>query len=138
LEFTVSRTSAGDAPLAIGVWVDGQPVPLGGEAVPQPGDALVSLGELVDIGPDAGAARELGLAVDADGTVTLRVEQVVDGHVRSLTQMVVLLPDADSSTATAIAAVAGGYAGAATSTAGATTGGAGTVDAGADGTGGVD
>ncbi len=107
LDFTVSRTADSDAPLAIGVWVDGQPVPLGGDALPQPGDALVSLGELVDIGPDAGAERELGLPVDSDGIVTLRLEQVVDGHVRSLAQMAVILPEADSSAADDIAAAAG-------------------------------
>jgi hypothetical protein len=127
LDFTVSRTAASDAPLAIGVWVDGRPVSLGGESIPQPGDALVSLGELVDIGPDAGAERELGLPVDSDGTVTLRLEQVVDGHVRSLTQMVVVLPEADSSAATDIAAAAGRYAGSAVPTEG--PGDTGTVEA---------
>ena len=133
LDFTVSRTAASDAPLAIGVWVDGQPVSLGGDAIPQPGEALVSLGELVDIGPGAGAERELGLPVDSDGIVTLRLEQVVDGHVRSLTQMAVVLPEADSSVATDIAAAAGGYAGSAvpTESAGGTGIGTTTVEPGA-------
>jgi hypothetical protein len=127
LDFTVSRTAASDAPLAIGVWVDGRPVSLGGESIPHPSDALVSLGELVDIGPDAGAERELGLPVSPDGIATLRLEQVVDGHVRSLTQMVVMLPDADSSAATDIADAAGRYAGSAAPTEGA--GGTGSVEA---------
>lgn len=95
LSFTVARTAAGSAPLAVGVWVDGQPVSLGGEAVAQAGAAGISLGDLVDIGGRAGAHQTLQVPVDADDIVTLRVAHVVDGTVRSVTQMAVALPEAD-------------------------------------------
>jgi hypothetical protein len=139
LEFTVSRTAATGGELALGVWVDGRPVSLGGEAIAQAGAAQVSLGELVDIGADAGAERVLGLPVGADGTVTLRLGQVVDGHVRSLTQMVVVLPEADGATAADIAAAAGGYTGAGASASAEAAGGTGAGGAGAsaEGEGGV-
>ena len=101
LSFTVARTSADAEQLAVGVWVDGQPVSLGGEAVAQAGAGDVSLGELVDIGSVAGAEDTLRLPVDADDIVTLRIVHVVDGTVRSLTQMAVALPDADPEVAAA-------------------------------------
>ncbi len=101
LSFTIARTSAMADQLAIGVWVDGQPVSLGGDAVAQAGAGDVSLGELVDIGSAAGARDTLVLPVEADDIVTLRIVHVVDGAVRSLTQMAVALPDADPEVAAA-------------------------------------
>jgi hypothetical protein len=92
--FTVARTSAGAEQLAVGVWVDGQPVPLGGDAVAQAGARDLSLGELLDIGTEAAAHDTLRLPVDSDDVVTLRVVHVVDGLVRSAAQMAVALPDA--------------------------------------------
>ena len=83
------------------MWVDGQPVSLGGDAVAQAGAGDVSLGELVDIGSAAGAAGHAPLPVEADDIVTLRIVHVVDGTVRSLTQMAVALPDADPEVAAA-------------------------------------
>ena len=96
LEFTVERTLAAADQLVVGVWVDGAPVALGGEAVAQAGAADVSLGELLDIGADAGATETLALPVGVDDTVTLRVAHVLDGTVLSVTQMVVALPEADA------------------------------------------
>jgi len=95
LSFTVARTSAAADQLAVGVWVDGQPVSLGGDAVARAGAGTVSLGELVDLGSAAGARDRLRLPVEPDDIVTLRVVQVVDGTVRSLAQMAMALPDAD-------------------------------------------
>ncbi|HEX6167689.1 MAG TPA: hypothetical protein VFZ30_12930 [Acidimicrobiales bacterium] len=103
LSFTVARTSAQAEQLAVSVWVDGQPVSLGGDAVAQAGAGDVSLGELVDIGTGADAHDTLQLPVEADDIVTLRVVHVVDGMVRSVAQMAVALPDA----ASAVAAAAG-------------------------------
>ena len=101
LSFTVARTAADAEQLAVGVWVDGQPVSLGGDAVAQAGAGDVSLGELVDIGSVAGAEDTLRLPVEADDIVTLRIVHVVDGTVRSLTQMAVALPEADPEVAAA-------------------------------------
>jgi hypothetical protein len=95
LSFTVSRTSAGAEQLAVGAWVDGRPVSLGGDPVAQAGAAGVSLGDLVSLASGAGARQTLTLRAAADDIVTLRVVHVVDGAVRSLTQMAVALPDAD-------------------------------------------
>ena len=97
LSFTVARAGAEGEQLALGVWIDGLPRSLGGEAVAQAGAAGVSLGELVEIGAGAGAEQTVTLPVESDDTVTLRVAHVVDGYVRSVTQMVVALPEADPS-----------------------------------------
>jgi hypothetical protein len=94
LSFTVERTVAGPEQVAVGAWVDGQPVSLGGEPVAWASSSDVSLGELVELGTGPGAATTLRLPVDADDIVTLRVVRVLDGTVRSLTQMAVALPDA--------------------------------------------
>jgi hypothetical protein len=101
LSFTVARTSAEAEQLAVGVWVDGRPVSLGGDAVAQAGAGDVSLGELLDIGTGADAHDTLQLPVGADDIVTLRVVHVVEGVVRSVTQMAVALPDADPQAAAA-------------------------------------
>jgi hypothetical protein len=101
LSFTVARTSAEAEQLAVGVWVDGQPVTLGGDVVAQAGAGDVSLGELVDIGTAADARDTLQLPVEPDDVVTLRVVQVVDGVVRSVAQMAVALPDAVAAVAPA-------------------------------------
>ena len=135
LSFTVARTSAEADQLAVGVWVDGRPVSLGGDAVAQAGAGDVSLGELLDIGTGADAHDTLQLPVEADDIVTLRVVHVVDGVVRSVTQMAVALPDADPEVAAA------GFppvdaSGQATARADAVTDGAG-VEAGADGSAGT-
>ncbi len=138
LSFTVARSSGDAEQLAVGVWVDGQPVSLGGDAVAQAGAAGVSLGELLELGSAPDAHDTLRLPVEADDIVTLRVVHVVDGTVQAVTQMAVALPDADPVLAAmgpppvdaggdAAAAVAGGVDGA-----------AGTADAEAGGSGGVD
>jgi hypothetical protein len=108
LSFTVERTVAGPEQLAVGAWVDGQPVSLGGEPVAWAGSSDVSLGELVELGTGADAATTFGLPADADDIVTLRVVRVVDGTVRSLTQMAVALPDAVPAAVAAAPPVAAG------------------------------
>jgi hypothetical protein len=94
LSFTVTRTTAGSEQVAVGAWIDGQPVSLGGEPVAWAGSSDVSLGELVELGTAADATGRLSLPAAPDDVVTLRVVRVVDGTVRSLTQMAVALPDA--------------------------------------------
>jgi hypothetical protein len=94
LSFTVTRTNDGPEQVAVGAWIDGQPVSLGGRPVAWAGSGGVSLGDLVQLGTAADAARTLWLAAAPDDIVTLRVARVVDGTVRSLTQMTVALPDA--------------------------------------------
>lgn len=145
LSFTVARTSAATEQLAVSVWVDGQPVSLGGDAVAQAGNGTTSLGEMLELPAGADARDTLELPVEADDIVTLRVAHVVEGQVRSVTQMAVALPDADPAIAAAGGAPpAAADAGAeATGQADATAGGAaGTADAGAqgdaEGTGSVD
>ncbi len=101
LSFTVTRTAAGPEQIAVGAWIDGQPVSLGGEPVAWAGSGDVSLGELVDLGAAAGAEDTLSLPAEPDDIVTLRVVRVVDGTVRSLTQMAVALPDAAPAVAAA-------------------------------------
>ncbi len=108
LSFTVTRTAAGPQQVAVGAWIDGQPVALGGEPVAWAGSGDVSLGELVDLGTGRGAVSTLGLPADADDIVTLRVVRVVDGTVRSLTQMAVALPDAAPAPTAAGAPALGG------------------------------
>ena len=103
-----ARTVAGPEQVAVGAWVDGQPVSLGGEPVAWAGSSDVSLGELVELGAGAGAATTLGLPVDADDIVTLRVVRVLDGTVRSLTQMAVALPDAVPAAVAAAPPIAAG------------------------------
>jgi hypothetical protein len=95
LSFTVARTSAAAVQLAVGAWVDGRPVSLGAEPVVQAGTQDVSLGDLVDMASGVGAHETLAVPAAADDIVTLRVVHVVDGTVRSLTQMAIALPDAD-------------------------------------------
>ena len=122
LSFTVARTSAAAGQLAVGAWVDGRPASLGADPVVQAGTRDVSLGDLVDMASGAGAHETLAVPVAADDIVTLRVVHVVDGTVRSLTQMAVALPEADPAMVAAGAPPldAGGQA-------------TGQVDAGADG-----
>jgi hypothetical protein len=141
LSFTVSGRSAGAGQLAVGVWVDGQSVSLGGEAVAQAGTAGVSLGELLEPGSAADARDTLQLPVEPDDIVTLRVVQLIAGTVQSVTQMAVALPDADpvlaamgpspvagaEAAAEADAAAEGG-AGGATGSSGAGAGGSGGID----------
>jgi hypothetical protein len=95
LAFTVARTSAATGQLAVGAWVDGTPLSLGDDPVSQAGAPDVALGDLVHMATAAGARQTLAVPAAADDIVTLRVVQVVDGTVRSLTQMAVALPDAD-------------------------------------------
>jgi hypothetical protein len=138
LSFTITRGSADAEQLAVGVWVDGQPVSLGGDAVAHASAADVSLGELIELGAAADAHDTLRLPVEADDIVTLRVVHVVDGTVQAVTQMAVALPDADP----VLAAMgpppvdAGGDASAAVE--GAVDGASGTAKAEAGGSGGVD
>jgi hypothetical protein len=110
LLFTVARTAAGTGQVAVSAWIDGQPVSLGGDAVARAGAGDVPLGELVDLGTAAGARDTRRLPAGADDIVGLRVVHVVDGMVRSLTQMAVALPGADPAAAAAGVppAVAGG------------------------------
>ena len=68
---------------------------LGADPVVQAGTRDVSLGDLVDMASGAGAHETLAVPAAADDIVTLRVVHVVDGTVRSLTQMAVALPEAD-------------------------------------------
>ncbi|HEX6425656.1 MAG TPA: hypothetical protein VFZ79_19360 [Acidimicrobiales bacterium] len=73
LSFSVDGPpAAGD--LSVGLWVDGRPVPLPGGAAPGSGVPL-------DLGPD--------------DVVVLRLAQVVEGGVRSLTEMALAMPEAD-------------------------------------------
>jgi hypothetical protein len=123
LSFTVARTSAEAGQLAVGVWIDGRPVSLGGDAVARAGGGNVSLGELLDLGTAADARDTLRLPAEPDDIVTLRVVQVVDGTIRSLTQMAMALPDADPAVAAGGTPSTGGR-GEATGHADAATGGA--------------
>jgi hypothetical protein len=132
LSFTVARTSAEAGQLAVGVWIDGRPVSLGGDAVARAGGGNVSLGELLDLGTAADARDTLRLPAEPDDIVTLRVVQVVDGTIRSLTQMAMALPDADPAVAAGGTPSTGGR-GEATGHADAATGGAsGSAGAGAE------
>jgi hypothetical protein len=132
LSFTVARTSAEAGQLAVGVWIDGYPLPLGGDAVAGAGAGNVSLGELLDLGSAADAQDTLRLPAEPDDIVTLRVVKVVDGTVRSLNQMAVALPDADPAAAAGGTPSTGGR-GEATGQADAATGGAsGSAGAGAE------
>jgi hypothetical protein len=140
LSFTVTRTAAGPEQVAVGAWIDGQPVSLGREPIAWAGSGAVSLGELIDLRTGIGAHDTLSLPADADDIVTLRVVRVVDGTVRSLTQMAVALPDAAPALAAsgAPALDAGGHATSQANTG--VDGGSGTAGAGGDagGSGGID
>jgi hypothetical protein len=130
LTFTVTGTTASASEqVAIAAWIDGQPVALGGDPVAWAGAADVSLGDVVELGTGAGAdiaGSTFEVAAAADDVVALRVVRVVDGTVRSLTQMAVALPDAAAGAAAGTPAVdAGGHA-------------TGRADAGVDGTAGVE
>ncbi|HEX6569978.1 MAG TPA: hypothetical protein VF015_12460, partial [Acidimicrobiales bacterium] len=145
LSFTIGGTAAADE-LAVGVWVDGRPLDLGGPAVPQAGAEDVSLGQVVAAvtavageaaggGSGADAVRTLQLPVEPDDIVTLRVVHAVEGQVLSVTQMAMAMPEADP----AAVGLAGGVG--ATGSAGAGAGAAGdgvsgTADA--EGSGGAD
>ena len=100
LSFTVTGADAGSGQVAVAAWIDGGPVSLGGDPVAWAGSDDISLGELVEPGSDPGDGSTLGLPADADDVVTLRAVRVVDGMVRSVTQMAVALPDADHELAT--------------------------------------
>jgi hypothetical protein len=102
LSFQVARTAAADDQLAITVWVDGRPVSLGGDAVLDAA-GRESLGELVEIGGEAGSAAALGLPIEPDDVVTMRVVHVVEGRVRSVTQLALALPEAAPELAAGIA-----------------------------------
>jgi hypothetical protein len=138
LSFTVARSSADAEQLAVGVWVDGQPVSLGGDAVAQAGAGDVSLGERLDLGSTTDAHDTLRLPVETDDIVTLRVVHVVDGTVRSVTQMAVALPDADPVLAAAGPPPVHAAGDAAAAAEGSADGASGTAEAGAGGSGGVD
>ena len=124
LSFSVARTGAAAGEIAIGVWVDGQPHSLGGDPVALPDAGDVSLGELLETAGDADAEGTLQLPVEADDIVTLRVVQVVDGAVRSLTQMAVALPEADPDLVADGAVAADGAAGGTVDATGSAGGGA--------------
>ena len=94
--------------LAVSLWVDGRPVPLASPDVPASGVAL-------DLGPD--------------DVAVLRLVHVVDGGVRSLTEVALAMPDADP--ARPSADVAATVAAGGSATVDAVTGAAG-ADAGAD------
>jgi hypothetical protein len=122
LSFTVSRTSALADAMTVSVWADGQLVSLGGQAVARTGAPGMSLGELLDIGAGAGASQVVALALDAASTITIRVEHVADGLVRSVTEVVLALPGADPALVAGVAgaaADAGAGAGATASSSGA-------------------
>lgn len=122
LSFAVVRTSGASDQLAVGVWVDGRPASLGGPPVPQAAAGTVSLGEALTLAGEAGARQVLEVPAAPDAIVTLRAVDVVEGQVRSVTQMAVALPDADPAAAETGAYVAvGGEASASVD------GGAGTV-----------
>jgi hypothetical protein len=95
LSFTVAGTAAPADQLAVGVWIDGQPVSLGGDAVARADAAGVSLGEYLAAGQGIDTDGTVRLPVTPDDIVTLRVVHAVDGVVRSVTQMAVALPEAD-------------------------------------------
>jgi hypothetical protein len=98
LAFSVERTT-GAGELAVGVWIDGRPLALDGPAVPQAGTGDVSLGKLLDLGPEAGAPQTFQVPAEVDDIVTMRVVDVVDGYVTSVAQMAMALPEADPAAA---------------------------------------
>jgi hypothetical protein len=122
LAVDVSRTVDAGDPLAIAVWVNGQPASIGGEVVVDAAGDL-ALGEAVEIGDAAGSDASLAVAVERDDVVTMRVVHVIEGHVRSVTQMALALPDAAPEAATEIAAGVARATGTATAGAGSATGG---------------
>jgi hypothetical protein len=105
LAFDVARTAASSDQLAITLWVDGEPLPLGGDVVLDATGTQV-LGELVDIGAGVGSVAALGLDVDVTDVVTMRVVRVARGTVVSVTQAALQLPQAAPETVTEVAGVA--------------------------------
>jgi hypothetical protein len=141
LSFTVTRTADGPAQVAVGAWIDGQPASLGSRPVAWAGSGGVSLGDLVQLGTAADAARTLSLPADPDDIVTLRVVRVVDGTVRSVTQMAVALPEAAPAlAATGVPSIDVGGDGSGSAGAGVDGGAGGSagVEGGAGGSGGLD
>jgi hypothetical protein len=67
--------------------------------VPQAGTGDVSLGQLLDLGPDAGVPQTFQVPAEVDDIVTMRVVDVVDGYVTSVAQMAMALPQADPAAA---------------------------------------
>jgi hypothetical protein len=117
--FTVARGSALGGEIAVGAWVDGEAVSLGGQSVPVPALGGVPVGELVALAGEAGATETLELPVGADDIVTLRVVHLVEGQVQSVVQMAMALPEADPMALTgATAYVEGAVAGAGEATTG--------------------
>lgn len=100
LSFSVDGSSDRGGELAVSVWVDGLPVPLEGTAVPAAGPGAVLLADLAGSG-GGGALPAVDLPLGPDDVVVLRLVQVVDGGVRSLTEMALAMPEADATSPTA-------------------------------------
>lgn len=121
--FTVARGSAVGGEIAVGAWLDGQAVSLGGRPAPVPVPGGLPVGELVGLAGEAGATETLELPAGVDDIVTLRVVHLVEGQVQSVVQMAMAMPEADPMALTgATAYVEGAVAGAAEATAGGVTG----------------
>lgn len=128
----VAETPAGAAgELAVSLWVDGGVVPLPGPALPAAGPGAVPLAALT--GAAGATPPSVDLPLGPDDVVVLRVVRVVEGGVRSLTEMALAMPGADPALPAAdlTASLGAGAAAAVDAATGAVTGEAG---AGAEGT----
>ncbi|HEX6418806.1 MAG TPA: hypothetical protein VFZ77_09920 [Acidimicrobiales bacterium] len=131
LSFVAQGAQGASGELAVSVWVDGEVVPLPGPALPVAGPGAVPLAALTGAG--GGTPPSIDLPLGPDDVVVLRLVRVVEGGVRSLTEMALAMPDADPALPAAdlAASMGGGVAGAVDAANGALSGEAG---AGADGT----
>jgi hypothetical protein len=107
LSFGVTRTSDVDGPVAVGVWADGRPLPLGHDllepedtggagvpvetSVPATGAAPAgaAVGELIDLGAAPGLTEPVVVAVDDAAMALVRVQHFVDGQLVSVTEMAI-------------------------------------------------
>jgi hypothetical protein len=105
LSFNVVKTADVTGPVAVAVWADGEALALDATAAASAEQAEESaagavaaaeggIGQLIDLGSEAGASMPVTVAVDSGTTAVVRVLHVVDGAVRSVTEMAIVLPSA--------------------------------------------
>ena len=105
LSFNVVKTADVTGPVAVAVWADGEALALDATAAASAEQAEGSaagavaaaeggIGQLIDLGSEAGASMPVTVAVDSGTTAVVRVLHVVDGAVRSVTEMAIVLPSA--------------------------------------------
>lgn len=107
LSFAVTRMSELGGPVGIGVWADGRPLPLddglpvpdaagdaGGPAGHAAAPAGAVVGQPVDLGAQPGSSQPVTVAIDGGALALLRVHNIVDGRVASVTEMAIDLTGA--------------------------------------------